>query len=64
MFDRNTFGIDNKFSTFRSFVFECYYKNCDERILYRDNSISIKEYVNNNKWFLKNKFKKEQLNVT
>lgn len=64
MFDRDTFGIDNKFSRFRSFVFECYYKNRDERILYRDKSISIKEYVNKNKWFLKNKFKKEELNVT
>ena len=46
-----------KHSDFRKWVNEQYFQNQDEREAFRDHPISVKEYWNNTKWFLKYKFK-------
>lgn len=45
--------------TFKNFVNEMYYKNVDERFIYKEERLPLKTYFNNNKWFLKTKYKQE-----
>jgi len=48
--------------TFKNFVTEMYYKNVDERFLYKEERLPFNTYFKENKWFLKNRYKKEKTN--
>ena len=48
--------------SFKNFVNEMYYKNVDERFIYKEKRLPLKTYFNKNKWFLKSKYKQETKN--
>jgi|SaaInl1SG_22_DNA_1037389.scaffolds.fasta_scaffold02769_6 hypothetical protein len=49
----------NKVNKFKNFVTEMYYRNVDERYTYNEKPKSFEEYVSENKWFLKERYKQE-----
>jgi len=50
--------IKNKLSSFRMYVTDHYMRANDERLVYSERKLSLKEYTDRYKWWLKNKFKK------
>jgi hypothetical protein len=51
------FGVTKK--PFRVWLNKLYFENQKEREMFNDNYITLKEYFNTNKWYLKNKYKQE-----
>ena len=47
-------------NTFRFYCTEMFYKNKEERFLWKQTPLSAKEYFHINKWFLKRSFKETQ----
>jgi predicted deacetylase len=45
---------------FKLWLQEMYYRNKDERSCYRQPSIDLKEYFNQNKWYLKKLYKETE----
>jgi hypothetical protein len=48
--------------TFRSWATDKYYINREERSIFKQEPISFDEYIQRNKWWLKEEFKKEKMN--
>ena len=46
----------NRASAFRLWVQEIWYKNCDERLTYGQDPVTIKQYWNTYKWWLKREY--------
>jgi len=51
------FGLPNK--PFRTWLQKIYFENQKEREIFKDDCVTLKEYFNQNKWWLKNKYKQE-----
>lgn len=48
------------FNAFRNWVINSWWENCDERLTYKEHPVTLEEYVQQNKWYLKRKFKEMQ----
>jgi hypothetical protein len=48
------------FNVFRNWVINSWWENCDERLTYKEHPVTLEEYVQQNKWYLKRKFKEMQ----
>jgi hypothetical protein len=58
----NFVAIDqkNQASAFRLWVQRIWMENCEERLTVGEHSITIKQYWNAHKYWLKNKYKQQQ----
>lgn len=53
-----------KDSHFKNWVQGKYFDNCEERRIYNQTPLVLKEYWSNNKWFLKKLFKNESKKIS
>ena len=49
-----------KIKLFRHWIMNFWFENCEERLLHKEQPVKLNDYVKQNKWFLKRKYKEEK----
>jgi len=46
-----------RFSLFRHWIRNLWNENCEERLTFKERPVTLDDYIKQNKWFLKRKYK-------